>query len=141
MHITFSTKGRKPFIDEHIKDELYAYIAKICQEYDSPILQIGGVEDHIHMLCQLSRKTALMRLIEEIKSHSSLWIKGKGEKYQTFYWQNGYGGFSVNPTEIETVMDYIRYQKAYHQHKTFQKEYRAFLKKYNVEFDERYVWD
>lgn len=141
MHITFSTKGRKPFIDEHIKDELYAYMAKICQEYDSPILKIGGVEDHIHMLCNLSRKTALMKLIEEIKSHSSLWIKGKGEKYQSFYWQNGYGGFSVNPTEIERVMDYIQYQKAHHQHKTFQDEYRAFLKKYHVEFDERYVWD
>ena len=89
----------------------------------------------------LSKKIALIKLLEEVKSYSSKWIKTKGEEYNNFYWQDGYGAFSVNPTEIEVVIKYINNQKEHHNHKTFQEEYRAFLKKYNVEYDERYVWD
>ncbi len=82
-----------------------------------------------------------MKLMEELKSHSSKWIKNKGAGYENFYWQNGYGAFSVNPSEIATVITYITNQHEHHHKKTFQDEYRAFLKKYNVEYDERYVWD
>jgi hypothetical protein len=89
----------------------------------------------------LSKKIALIKLLEELKSHSSKWIKTKGEAYHNFYWQDGYGAFSVNPSEVEIVIDYISKQKEHHGKKTFQNEYRAFLKKYNVEYDERYVWD
>ncbi len=79
--------------------------------------------------------------MEELKSHSSKWIKTLGVGYERFYWQDGYGAFSVNPSEIDTVITYIAKQKEHHRKKTFQEEYLSFLKKYNVEYDERYVWD
>ena len=82
-----------------------------------------------------------MKLVEEVKSHSSKWVKTKGEAYRNFYWQNGYGAFSVNPAEVDVVINYIANQKEHHGRKNFQDEYRAFLKKYKVEFDEMYVWD
>ncbi len=82
-----------------------------------------------------------MKLLEEVKSHSSKWIKTKGDDYKKFYWQDGYGAFSVIPSEVAVVINYIANQQAHHKKKTFQGEYRAFLKKYHVEYDERYVWD
>ena len=100
-----------------------------------------GYTDHIHILCMLSKKIALMNLLEEVKSHSSKWMKTKGTELKNFYWQNGYGAFSVNPTEIDKVITYIENQKEHHRKKTFQEEYRAFLKKYKVEYDEKFVWD
>ena len=89
----------------------------------------------------LSKKIALVKLVEEVKGHSSKWIKTKGAGYENFYWQDGYGAFSVNPSEIDKVIDYIARQHEHHSRKGFQDEYRAFLKKYLVEYDERYVWD
>lgn len=82
-----------------------------------------------------------MKLLEEVKSHSSKWIKTRGKAYENFYWQDGYGAFSVNPHEVDRVISYIANQKAHHEKKNFQDEYRAFLKKYHIEYDERYVWD
>lgn len=141
IHITFSTKDRYPFIDKKIARELFAYLAGICKNFESYPVEIGGVADHIHIVCNLSRKIPLMKLVEELKSHSSGWIKTKGNGYQNFYWQNGYGGFSVNPKEIEVIRQYILNQEEHHKKRTFQDEYRAFLEKNNVEYDERYVWD
>ena len=82
-----------------------------------------------------------MKLVEEMKSHSSKWIKSRGDTLKNFYWQDGYGAFSVNPSEVAIVVDYISRQKEHHVKRTFQEEYWAFLKKYEVEYDERYVWD
>lgn len=141
IHIVFSTKYRQPLIDSYVEDELHAYIGGVCRDTDCTSLIVGGYTDHIHILCLLSKKVTVIKLLEEIKSHSSKWIKTKGEAYKNFYWQDGYGAFSVNPSEIETVTAYIKNQKEHHSKKTFQDEYRAFLKKYNVEYDERYVWD
>jgi REP-associated tyrosine transposase len=141
LHITFSAKNRFSFIDKNIENELFSYIGGICKNLECNPIIVGGHKDHIHILCLLSRKIALMNLIEKIKSSSSKWIKTKGIDYQKFYWQNGYGGFSVNPTEIDIVEKYILQQEEHHQKKTFQDEYRAFLKKYEIEFDEKYVWD
>jgi REP element-mobilizing transposase RayT len=141
IHITFSTKNRYPFIDKPIEEELFSYLAGICKNLDSFPIQLGGYRDHVHILCSLSRKIALMDLLEEVKSHSSKWIKTKGDKYTKFYWQNGYGGFSVNPADCDKVVNYIQNQESHHKSKSFQEEYRAFLKKYQVEYDERYVWD
>lgn len=141
LHITFSTKNRVALIDEPIQDELYKYLGGICKNNECNPIIVGGHYDHIHILCLLSQKIALMRLIEEIKSHSSKWIKTKGVNYANFYWQNGYGSFSVNPAEIDVVRKYILHQGEHHKKVAFQEEYRAFLKKYNVEYDERYVWD
>ena len=141
MHISFSTKNRYPFIDDHIKDELFRYLGGICKRMECNPVIVGGYKDHVHILCLLSRKIALMKLIEEIKTHSSKWIKTKGIEYKKFYWQNGYGGFSVNPTQIEVVKNYILMQDSHHQSKSFKDEYRLFLKEYNMDYDERYVWD
>lgn len=141
IHITFSTKDRYPFIDKKIEQELFQYIGGICKNIECNPVKIGGYKGHIHILCVLSRKIALMKLIEEVKSHSSKWIKTKGEKYQNFYWQRGYGSFSVNPAEIDVVVRYIENQAEHHRKKTFQEEYLAFIKKYKVEYDERYLWD
>jgi REP element-mobilizing transposase RayT len=141
LHITFSTKYREPLIDEAIEEELFKYIGGICKNLECNPIKVGGYRDHIHILCILSRKIALMKLLEEIKSHSSKWIKTKGDKYKNFYWQRGYGSFSVNPAEIDVVIRYIENQAEHHKKKTFQDEYIAFLKKYNAEYDERYLWD
>jgi len=141
VHLVWSTKNRAPFIDKNIQKELYAYMGGICNNLESQLLQIGGIEDHIHILCLLSRKIAMMKLVEELKSHSSKWIKTKGASYHNFYWQNGYGGFSVNPREIEVVKHYIDNQEAHHKERTFKEEYRLFLNQYKIDFDEQYVWD
>lgn len=141
LHITFSTKYREPLIDEAIEEELFKYIGGICKNLECNPIKVGGYRDHIHILCILSRKIALMKLLEEVKSHSSKWIKTKGDQYKNFYWQRGYGSFSVNPAQIDVVIRYIENQAEHHKKKTFQEEYVAFLKKYNAEYDERYLWD
>lgn len=141
LHIVFSTKHRQPLITPEIADELHSYLGGICNNLDCSPIKIGGHIDHVHILCMLSKKIALVKLLEEIKSHSSKWMKTKGESLKNFYWQDGYGAFSVNPTEVDTVIRYIDNQAEHHEKKTFQDEYRAFLKKYKVEYNERYVWD
>lgn len=133
IHIIFSTKNRQPFIKKTVEPELHGYLGGICNRLDCQVIKIGGFKDHIHILCKLSKNFPLTRLMKEIKSHSSKWIKTKGEKYNNFYWQDGYGAFSVNPSQVEVVIDYITRQHEHHQNRTFQEEYRAFLK--------RYVWD
>jgi REP element-mobilizing transposase RayT len=141
VHIVFSTKHRQELIFPPVEEELHAYLGGICKKLECHPIKVGGYTNHVHILCMLSKKIALMKLLEEVKSHSSKWIKTKGEAYENFYWQDGYGAFSVNPTEIDVVVNYIANQKEHHRKKTFQDEYRAFLKKYEVEYDERYVWD
>lgn len=141
LHIVFGTKHREALIDDVIENELHNYLGGICKNLECQPLKVGGFEDHIHILCMLSKKITLVKLMEELKSHSSKWIKTKGAAYSQFYWQDGYGAFSVNPSEVDVVIEYISRQKEHHSKKTFQEEYRAFLKKYKVEYDERYVWE
>ena len=141
VHITFSTKNRYPFIDKDIEQELWAYLGGVCKELECNPIRVGGHNDHVHICCLLSKKITQIKLLEEIKKESSKWIKTKGRQYEKFYWQDGYGIFSVNPSEIETVVEYIENQHEHHKKRTFQEELLAFLKKYNVEYDERYLWD
>ncbi|MDZ7288596.1 MAG: IS200/IS605 family transposase [candidate division KSB1 bacterium] len=141
VHVIFSTKHRQPLIRPEIETELFKYMASICREYESPALIINGTVDHVHILLSLSRKIALSDLLEKVKKSSSKWIKTKGAFYENFYWQNGYGAFSIGQSGVEAVKEYIAKQKERHRKKTFQEEYRAFLKKYQIEYDERYVWD
>ncbi|MDQ3683828.1 MAG: transposase [Bacteroidota bacterium] len=141
IHLITSTKHRKHLIDDAIEHEIYSYIGGICSGIDCYPVQIGGYVDHIHALFLLNKKITLIKAVEEIKSHSSKWVKTKGESYKNFYWQGGYGAFSVNPSEIGKVIAYIQNQKEHHRKISFQDEYRAFLKKYDVEYDERYIWD
>lgn len=102
---------------------------------------VGGHRDHVHILCSLSRKIALMKLVEEVKSHSSKWIKTKGNQYSQFYWQNGYGGFSVHKSQINMISEYIRNQEEHHKKVSFKDEYRSLLKEFNIDYNEQYVWD
>ncbi|WP_278554889.1 IS200/IS605 family transposase [Elizabethkingia bruuniana] len=141
IHIVFSTKYREDFIDISIENELYAYIGKICKDCESTALQIGGTDNHIHILCLLSRKIALMKLVQEVKAHSSRWIKTKGEKYKDFFWQDGYGAFSVNPKNIFAVRNYIKNQRIHHQEYGFKDEFLGYLQKYKIEYDEKFLWD
>jgi putative transposase len=141
LHIVYSTKHCEPLITEQVENELYAYLAGICKDLECHPIKVGGHSDHVHVLCMLSKKVTLIKLVEELKSHSSKWMKKKGDDLKSFYWQDGYGAFSVNPSEIDIVIKYIANQGNHHTKKTFQEEYRAFLKKYHVDFDERYVWD
>jgi REP element-mobilizing transposase RayT len=135
----FSTKYRQPLIDESIEDELFSYLGGICNKLECNVVIVGGYKDHIHILCMLSKKIALSKLMEELKANSSKWIKTKGDAYKNFYWQDGYGAFSVNPSQVEVVINYIAKQKEHHGKKNFQDEYRAILDKYAIEYDERYV--
>ena len=141
VHIVFSTKYRQPLIYPPYEDELHSYLGGICKSMDCQPIKIGGYTDHVHMLCRLSQKIALMKLLEEVKSHSSKWMKTKDRSLSNFYWQNGYGAFSVNPAEAGAVIAYIANQHAHHSKKNFQDEYREYLNYYDVDYDERYVWD
>jgi putative transposase len=141
VHLVFSTKNRYPFIDDSIKEELFSYLGGVCKELESSPIRVGGYSDHVHILCILSKKIALMDLLEEVKKRSSKWIKTKGEAYKFFYWQDGYGAFSVNPTEVEVVAKYIENQAEHHNKKDFKEEYLGFLNKYKVDYNEKYLWD
>jgi REP element-mobilizing transposase RayT len=141
LHIVFSTKYRQPLIQESIEEELHSYLGGICNNLECHVIKVGGYTDHIHILCMLSKKVALMKLMEELKSHSSKWMKTKGAAYANFSWQNGYGAFSVNPAGVERVIQYIANQKEHHRKKVFKTEYQEFLEKHEVPYDERYVWD
>ena len=141
LHLVFSTKHRVPFIDDAIEEELHAYLGGICSRLGCPPIRVGGYKDHIHILCILSAKIPLMKLMEEVKGHSSKWIKTKGHRYKNFYWQNGYAAFSVNPRGVERVTKYIENQHAHHGKNTFKEELIAFLREYQIKFEERYLWD
>ena len=141
LHIIFSTKHRHPFITRNVQDELYSYLGGICISLECQPIKLGGYTDHIHLLCMLSKKIALIKLMEEVKSHSSKWMKTQADNLKDFYWQDGYGAFSIKPTQVDTVKTYIENQEVHHSRHSFQDEYRAFLKKYKVPYDERYVWD
>jgi len=141
MHIVFSTKHRQPLIFPPFEAELHSYMAGICNNYECQPVKIGGYNDHVHILCLLSRKIALMNFVKELKRESSAWYKTKDGSLDHFYWQDGYGGFSVSPKDVEGVATYIGNQHEHHENQSFQDEYRKILKRYDAEYDERYVWD
>lgn len=141
VHIIFSTKNRKNLLDDSIQIDLYKYIAQICKSKSSLIKQIGGTNNHIHMLVDLSRSISISKLISEIKSNSTRWLKTKGEQFKNFSWQNGYGVFSIGESGLLNCMNYIKKQKEHHKKLTFEEELKFILKKYSVEYDEKYLFD
>ncbi len=141
VHIIFSTKHRERSLIPSIQSELHRYIGGICSNLECTPIEINSHLDHIHILGILSKKIAVMNLVKEIKTGSSIWIKNKGFGFANFHWQDGYGTFSVSPNQVDIIKNYIINQPEHHKKKTFQDEYREFLKEYNIEFDERYVWD
>jgi putative transposase len=142
VHTVFSTKDRRPFLrDKSLRDELHRYIGGILANLDCQPIIIGGVEDHVHLLCALSRTCDAAEMVKEVKRGSSLWIKTKSPDLQDFAWQNGYGIFSIGFSQIDAVKEYIAGQEKHHRKISFQDEFRQLLKRYEIEFDERYVWD
>jgi putative transposase len=140
-HLIFSTKNRLPLLTPSIQSELNPYLAAILENFDCPSLQVGGVEDHVHILFGLSRTRSVAEVVETVKISSSKWIKTKGDDFAEFHWQSGYGAFSVSQSDVETVINYIRNQYDHHRKTSFQEEYRRFLERYKLQYDERYVWD
>jgi REP element-mobilizing transposase RayT len=120
---------------------LYPYLASICRECDSPSHAIGGADDHVHIALTLGRTVSVAKLLAEIKANSSKWIKTKGPRHARFAWQNGYGAFSIGQSQSPALKRYIANQKEHHRRRTYQEEFRDFLKRYQVAYDERYVWD
>ena len=140
VHVIFSTKNREPFIAQPIRPRLHAYITGILDNLKSPSLQTGGVADHVHILFALSRTISPAELVEEVKKGSSKWMKSDGG-VPGFFWQAGYGAFSIGESQVGSVIRDIQNQEQHHRKVTFQEEFRKFLQRYKVAYDERYVWD
>ena len=139
LHIVFSTKGRTPWVKKEFKAKLEAYLVKVGSDLGSYTEAIYINPDHLHWLCTLPRTIAFADFLNKVKSNSSK-IR-KVEVHRDFVWQNGYGAFSVSQSKIEVVKNYIFNQEEHHRKITFQDEFRKFLKEYQVEYDEQYVWD
>jgi REP element-mobilizing transposase RayT len=141
VHTVFSTKDRRPFLrDPALRQELHAYLGGILRHLECPPLIVGGVEDHVHMLSSLSRTLSGAEMVKEVKRASSLWIKEKASDLQDFAWQGGYGMFSIGFSQVEQVRRYVARQADHHRKFTFQDELRRLLERYQLSYDERYVW-
>ena len=142
LHVVFSTKNRAPFLkDPELRTRLHAYMAGALQAIGCEPILINGVEDHVHILCNLSRTVTIAGLVEAAKGGPSKWMKEQGPAYHDFYWQGGYGSFSVSQSNVEQVRAYIATQEEHHRGVSYQDEFRALCRKHGVEIDERYVWD
>lgn len=141
VHLIFSTKGRRPLLNDlALREEMHRYLGGMVNQ-NGQSLCVGGVEDHVHLLLVLSRTVTLADLVRDLKRASTLWCRRRDPQLWDFAWQNGYGVFSVGQTEIAIVTNYIVHQEKHHAKRSFQAEYRALLCKYQVAYDERYVWD
>lgn len=142
LHLVFSTKNRVPHLkDPALRARLHAYLAGVLQNLDCEPILLNGVEDHVHILCNLSRTETIAGLVEAAKKSSSKWMKEQGPAYRDFYWQGGYGAFSVSQSNVEPVRGYIASQEEHHRRVSFQDEFRALCQRHGQEIDERYVWD
>jgi putative transposase len=142
VHTVFSTKERRPFLrDNSLREELHRYLGGILAKHECQPLIVGGVADHVHLLSTLSRTHTAAEVMKEVKRGSSLWLKTRRPDLQEFAWQNGYGIFSIGASQVETVQRYIAGQEEHHRRVSFQDEFRLLLRRYGIEFDERYVWD
>ncbi len=141
VHLVFSTENRAQVLTPVISAELYPYLAVVLRDNDCPSLRVGGVTGHVHVLFGLSRTHSLAKVVEILKTSSSKWIKTKGPEYADFHWQGGYGAFSVSLSDAAAVIHYIASQAEHHQRMGFQDEFRRILERYQVPYDERYVWD
>ena len=142
VHIVYSTKHRKPFLrDAEFRDRTQRYLAGICRGLASPALMVGGVADHVHILCRLGKTVEIADLIRDLKRDSSKWIKAQQPRLADFHWQHGYGAFSISPSHVQALNDYIARQEDHHRRETFQDEFRRMCRKYELDLDERYVWD
>ena len=141
IHLIWSTKDRHPWLEPRIRDETHAYLASAVRQCDCEAYRVGGVSDHVHLAVRLSRTLSVADLVKEIKTASSKWLKAHNPSLTDFSWQLGYGAFSVGMSQKETLLHYIDTQEEHHKTRTFQDDYRDFLKKYGIDYNEHYVWD
>ena len=139
IHLVFSTKNREPFIAPESRERVFTYLGGTLNALDCPAIRVGGMADHVHLLFVLSRTLSISNAVEQVKKESSKWAKE--HVHPAFYWQNGYGSFSVSPSNVAAVRAYIENQEEHHRGRTFQDELRELLRKHEIEWDERYVWD
>jgi len=141
VHLIFSTKNRGPILHDKVSKSLHAYMATVLQKLECPPTLINSVEDHVHIFCELARTVCVSQVAEDVKKSSSKWIKTQGAEFAGFAWQAGYAAFAVSESNAQAVCNYIASQQEHHRQKSFQEEYRAFLERHRVTYDERYVWD
>jgi len=139
IHLVFSTKNREPFIGAGHRDRVFSYLGGTLKGINCPPVIVGGMPDHVHLLFALARTLSVSQVVEEVKKESSKWAKGV--VHPAFYWQNGYGAFSVSPSNAEAVTRYIANQEENHKRRDFKDELRELLRANGMEWDERYVWD
>jgi REP element-mobilizing transposase RayT len=141
VHLIFSSKGREQTVPDEIRPELHAYLAGILKGLGCAPIEINTEPDHSHVLFLLARTAVLSDVVGQLKKSSNDWLRKQGPQFADFFWQAGFGAFSVSQSQVEDVRAYIRNQREHHRVKSFQEELRAFFKAYEVDFDERYVWD
>jgi putative transposase len=141
VHIIFSTKRRHPWLTSNLRERVWAYQLRILQNLECSVITIGGVADHVHVLCNLTKKFPTAKVLEILKKDSSKFVKTLDSSFRDFHWQDGYGVFSVSPSHFDPVRKYILNQDEHHKRETFQQEYLRILKKYRVACDEHYLWD
>ncbi len=139
VHLVFSTKDRDPRIAPEHRDRLFDDLGGTLNGIGCPVIRVGGAADHVHVLFVLGRTISISQVVEEVKKESSKWAKDV--IHPRFYWQNGYGAFSVSPSNVEQVKTYVDNQEARHRTMMFQDEFRELLRRHGIEWDERYVWD
>jgi len=141
IHLIFSTKNRFPFLSEEVRPDLHRYLATVGKTADCPVIIVNSVEDHVHIIHRLSRTMTIAKAVETFKSSTSKWLKTQSPDLDKFSWQGGYGAFSVSESSIDGVTTYIQNQREHHRTKSFKEEFREFLEKNNLTYDEKYLWD
>ena len=141
VHLVFSTKRRRPFLRrDAVRVQTHRYLAGAFKNLHSPAIVVGGVEDHVHILCRLGKSANVSDLVRDVKRESSKWIKTQSGP-NDFGWQEGYGAFSISPGHVEALIEYINNQPEHHRRESFQEEFRRLCDRYGLRIDERYVWE
>jgi len=141
IHSVFVVRGRENIILKSWKDELYMYITGIVQQNGHKLLALGGMPDHLHVFYGLKPVQSISDLMQDIKGSSSKWINEKKFEKGKFQWQGGYGAFSYARSQLDDVINYINTQEEYHRKRTFREEYLELLRKFEVEYDEKYIFE
>jgi REP element-mobilizing transposase RayT len=141
VHVIFSTKGRMPFLKAELRPDLFAYLATVARNEGCEWYRVGGVEDHVHLAIRLGKEKTIAKLIGQLKTSSSQWLKTQGPALARFAWQEGYGAFSVGPADLEALLRYIDGQEAHHRKQSFQEEFCAFLRRYGLDAEDPHLWD
>jgi REP element-mobilizing transposase RayT len=140
-HLVFSTKNRLPLITPNLQEELYRYLGGIIRGEGGILLEIGGINDYVHLLAKFNPSRSVSDMLGDLKANSSRWVNDKKMKLRKFGWQEGFGAFSVSESQVPAVTKYIQSQEKHHRKQTFQAEYIELLNKHNIGYDERYLWD